>query len=398
MKETYRHYLSALRSFLHGTAPEALSPEALHRLLELAMINSTGGIVAYAYRTHPDRTDPQTIPALKKLCFQEISLYSRRAELMKLLLEKLNSEEIDTILFKGFVIRDYYTVPELRTFGDVDFVVRSSDRKKSDALMKKLGYTPQDTWEPAYSYLKMPEYYEIHTSVMDVDVSDKADYPGYFSRIWDHVRPSTLFPGKHILEFTPEFHFLYLLTHIAKHISSSGAGIRMYLDIAFFLKQLGETLDWTWIARELKVLRFEDFANVIFTATERWFGIESPLPLRPVPEQVMTDFLEFTLEGGVYGRANRDQGVVFLKQQGRNEEEVSRVKTLMFHAFPPVRVLQNKYPYLQKHRALLPVAWVQRLADSRSEWSRFADHTKTILTADSEEVLKLKRIYKELGL
>ena len=30
------------------------------------------------------------------------------------------------------------------------------------------------------------------------------------------------------------------LTHIAKHISSSGAGIRMYMDIAVFIRHLGE--------------------------------------------------------------------------------------------------------------------------------------------------------------
>lgn len=398
MKEIYSTYLSALRAFVHGTAPSELKAEEANGLLNLAKIHSTGGILCYTYTANPSSTDPQLLPFLRKQCWQEIALYTKRAELLKLLLEELDKNGIDCILFKGFVVREYYSVPELRTFGDIDFVIRKEDREKSDQLMKRLGYEPRDTWEPAYSYLKGTEYYEIHTSVMEIDVSDKADYPAYFSHIWEHVQPSAAMGKPHILEFTPEFHFLYLLTHIAKHISSSGAGIRMYLDIAFFLKHFGDRLDWQWIAEELKTLRFEDFSNVVLTAVEQWFGVKSPLPLTPISAQVLEDFLEFTMEGGIYGRAGRDKSIVFLKQQGRNEEDVSRLKTLLYHAFPPANAIQNRYPYLQKHRILLPVAWVHRLAGSRKEWGRFADNTKNILTADEEAVLKLKRIYKEIGL
>ena len=172
----------------------------------------------------------------------------------------------------------------------------------------------------------------------------------------------------------------------------------MYLDIACVLKHFGGSLDWQWIQGELKKLHFESFANMVLTAAERWFKVESPLPLRPVSEEVLEDFLEFTLEGGIYGTVGRDKGTVFLKQQGRNDQDVSRWRTLLFHAFPPAKNLENRYTYLQKHRWLLPAAWVHRLVASRKEWGRFAGHTKDILTADSEDVRKLKRIYQEIGL
>ena len=202
----------------------------------------------------------------------------------------------------------------------------------------------------------------------------------------------------HIFEFKPEFHFLYLLTHIAKHINSSGAGIRMYLDIAMFIKHFGNSVNWQWISGELKKLNFESFANMVLTVVEHWFGVSCPIELRAVSEQIMKEFLIFTIEGGVFGYHGRDKGTVFLKQQDRNEEEVSKFKTLMYHAFPPVRSMENRYTYLKKYHWLLPIAWIHRLVKSRKEWRRFADNTKNILNADSEEVLKLKRIYKEIGL
>ena len=399
MNEIYEIYLSALGAFVQGTAPAAVSEEQWPRLMELAHINNTKGMVSHVYMTHPHCVPEQIRPGLRRLCLQEVSQHARRAGDMRQLAAEFDRAGIDCIFFKGFVLRDYYPVPELRTFGDVDFVIRREDREKADLLMKELGYQPKDTWEPAYSYRKGTEYYEIHTDVMEVDVSDKADYTAYFSHSWEHTRPAEVVKLSHGLEFTPEYHLLYLLTHIAKHISVSGAGIRMYLDIAFFVKHFGNSLDWAWVACELEKLAFTDFANVVFSAVEQWFGVDSPLPLRKVGEDVMADFLEFSLSGGVYGRVGRDKGTVFLKQNDRNDQEhVSKARTILFHAFPPVRNMKYQYPYLQKHPWLLPAAWGQRLIASRSEWGRFAGHTREILNADEEKVKKLKRMYRELGL
>lgn len=41
-----------------------------------------------------------------------------------------------------------------------------------------------------------------------------------------------------------EYHFCFLIYHIAKHLSSTGAGIRMFLDIAVFLRCYGKEFDW----------------------------------------------------------------------------------------------------------------------------------------------------------
>ena len=398
MNELYLKYLAAMRAFVQGSVPDAVSQEEWNGLAKLAHIHSAEGILCYVYMTHSELVPPEVQPQLRKLCLQSIALYAGRAEKMCNLVSCLDENGIDCIFMKGFVIRNYYPVPELRTFGDVDFVIRREDRAKCDALMKTLGYEPHENWEPVYSYRKDTEYYEVHTAVLEVDVSDKADYMEYFSHIWEHTCPSETVMLPHALEFTPEFHFLYLLTHIAKHISGSGVGVRMYLDIAFFIRHFRDTADWKQIAAELEKLCLTDFAGTVLTAVENWFGVESPLPLKPVPENVIRDFTEFTMAGGVYGYAGRDKSLIFLKQQNRSEESVSKGKTLLYHAFPPVSAMENRYTYLQKHRWLLPAAWIHRLAASRKEWSRFADHTKKILQADDEEVLRLKRLYRDIGL
>ena len=395
MEKQYQNYIDVLRAFVQGNAPAELDVNAL---MELARIHSTMGILCHIGLVHPGLADPSMRGWMRHHCLTETALCGRRAELAKVLAAELDKHDIDFILFKGLVVREYYAIPELRTFGDVDIIIRKEDRQKCDALMLELGYERNEDWEPSYSYRKGLEYYELHSRVIGFDVSDKADFVGYFEDIWSRTRPAQVVDLPHARELTPEFHFLYLLTHLAKHISASGAGIRMYLDLAFFIQHFRNALDWDWVSRELEKLCLADFANVALAAVEQWFGVESPLPLEMVEASMLDDFTDFTIAGGVYGYVGREKGEVFLKQQNRNGEKVSKWKTLLHHAFPPTKVLVNKYAYLEPCPWLLPMAWLQRLMDKRKEWSRFAAHTRQILTADEEKVLKLKRIYQKIGL
>ena len=397
MKALYRDYLAILKSFIYDEAPELSGEAAPGKLYNLANVNSMAGILCYTFMRYPGLTDERLRGFFRGQCLTTVATYVDRAEKMKELIVKLDEAGIDHLVFKGFVLRDYYPMPELRAFGDIDFAIRAEDRRSCDELMRSLEYEVKTDWEPVYAYVKEKEYYEVQTNVMAVNVSDKSDTADYFSRFWENAVPCGSFSG-HTYVFRPEYHFLYLLAHIAKHISGSGAGIRMYLDLAFFIRHFGKSLDWKWVGGELEKLALADFANTVLNALKVWFGVESPLALRPLDEGILEDFLEFTLEGGTFGFNGRDRSVVYLKEQDPGEESVSRVRTILWHAFPPIGELNDRYTYLQKCPWLLPAAWAHRLIDSRKEWGRYVDNTKKIISADPEEVLKLKRIYKEIGL
>lgn len=385
--------LGVLKAFLWDE-PFDFTGLDMEKLKALADIHSVTGILASVYLKYG--TDEACRAAMRKLCMSTVGLYARRAQLMKQLTGKLSDAGIDHMLMKGYVLKDYYPMPELRTYGDIDFAIRAEDREKSDRLMRQWGYHAEVDWGEVYSYTRNPERYELHTSIMaeDVYVSDKADYQGYFQDVWAHARPAE---GRTWLP-VPEFHLLYLLTHIAKHIGYAGAGARMYLDIAVFLRHFQDRLDREALAAELEKLRFADFANLVFSAVEDWFGVESPIPLRETAPGVLADFTAFTLEGGVFGFAGQDAAAVSLKRENRNEDSVSRTATLLHRLFPPAGMLKNQYTCLQKHPGLLPVVWVRRLFRVGKRFSSHAEEAKRIFTADDEAVLRLQRIYKETGL
>ena len=399
MQDKYKDYMDLLKAFVSGNPYKIDLTLNWNELLQKAQINNTLGIVGYMIMSDKTLSEPNLKGFGRNACMNEIMTFAHRAGAMEGLIKLLNENHIAHLLFKGFIVRNFYPVPELRTFGDIDFVIRKEDRQKCHELMLANGYTPGYDWEPVYDYKKGAEYYEIHTDVMEIDVSEKYDYREYYSHIWEYVfRPDEV-NKPYTYEFKPEFHLLYLMTHIAKHINSSGAGIRMYMDIAFYIQHYGNNVDWNWIQQEVKKLHFEDFFNITFTAIEQWFGIISPIPLNPIDQQVMDDFLEFTLEGGTFGKVGRDRETIHLKNNDKgNDEDVSKIKTLLFHIFPPVSSLENRYEFLQKHHWMLPIAWIRRIIDNRDSWGRYKKEAKGIINADTEEVKKLKRMYKEIGL
>ena len=260
--------------------------------------------------------------------------------------------------------------------------------------MKQMGFTAKENWEPVFSYIRDGEYYEIHSHVLETDISERADYREYFSNVWEYAKPKS----EHVFELMPEYHLLYLLTHIAKHIHGSGAGVRMYLDIAFFLKYFGNSLDWAWFRGELEKLHFYDFTNMVFTLVKNELGVDSPIPLRPVNEQTYQDFLDFTMAGGTFGKFGRDSSIIQLKNQNIYEENVSKRKTIMHRLFPPASQIERRYTYLKGHHWLLPVAWVHRLLKNKELIGMRMHEVQNIVKADNEEVMKFKRIFQEIGL
>ncbi|MBQ8833657.1 MAG: nucleotidyltransferase family protein [Oscillospiraceae bacterium] len=394
MDREQEYLLKLLGAFLRREVPEVWQELDWKKLMGQAYIHNISGILGYMAMTYPICPDGETNAALRRMCLDTIMRYANQGAMVEELSRLLAQKGIDHILMKGFILREYYPVPELRTFGDIDIVIRPGDRAKCDSLMREQGFQAKADWEPVFSYIRPGEYYEIHTEIMEVDVSDKADYRGYFREMWVHAVPM----GECRYQFEPEFHFLYMMTHIAKHVTGSGAGIRMYLDVAAFLRHFGGELDWDYVRQELKTLVLADFANVVLTLVRDCFGVESPIPLKPVKEETLADFLEFTMNGGIFGRVGRDSGINSLKNQSRAEGETSRVSTLTRRLFPSAKSIETRYTYLQDKPWLLPAAWVHRLIKTRASWNQHTQEARNILSADKDTVQKINRLYREIGL
>lgn len=394
MNDTSTYLLKVLRGFVQEEDPGPFAG-SWPALKLLADMHSVTGILGHSVMSWPHEDSAPYAQLLRGVCLQTMARFSRRAEALSCLCGQLTAEGIDHLLIKGSVVRDYYPIPELRTFSDVDFLIRPEDRQRCDAFMKAQGFEVKVDWEPVFAYVRDPEFYEIHTKLLEKDLPEHADWNGYFSHAWDHA----ILRSGCTYELRPEFHLLYLLVHIAKHISTSaGAGIRMYLDIASFLRHFGSDADWAWFCAETEKLRFTDFANTVFTLVQREFGVESPIALKPVDDAVYADFMSFTMAGGTFGKFGRDPAVIQMRRQTQSGEEASRARTLIRRLFPSAATIARRYTYLQGRSWLLPVAWAHRILRSRETWSEHAQEAQGILHAETSEADRILRLYREIGL
>ena len=279
MEKEAQYLFQLLGTYVRRETPPGAEGMDQERLKYLAHIHNVTGIFCYMAMNHG--LFPEARRSFRNVCMSTVSAFAQRATLAEQLLAKLEEEGIDHVLMKGYILKDYYPIPELRSYGDIDMVIRRADRERSHRLMQELGYGIKTDWEPVYSYVRHKEHYELHTELLDTDVSESVDCREYFRDLWQHVRCD----GGHRYQMTPEFHFLYLMVHLAKHVSGSGAGARMYLDLAAFIRHIGGDVDWDRIRQELEKIRLTAFANTALTFVERYFGVESPLPLEPVEDR-----------------------------------------------------------------------------------------------------------------
>lgn len=394
MNKEYQVVLQFLNAFLHKKGNTFVEPCDWAIVYKLTEINSVSGIVGYVFQ----QADVDGVPEVICRKYEDdflstIMISTIRDEAMKSLIVLLNKYCIDHLLFKGYIVKDLYTVPELRTYGDIDFAIRREDRSRCNALMRKNGYCLLDDWEPVYSYEKDNEHYEIHTELLDSNLNNNYDYQAYFRDFWKHTDHA----DQHSFTLNLDFHLIYLLMHIAKHVYGSGAGIRMYLDIAFYLRAYRHQIDWEHFRQEVHTLKIDRFVNTVFTAVERWFEIESPISLKAVDDEFMDEFLTFTLNGGVFGHNSKAAKLSEVRKNSKGGS-VKRTDTLLKRAFPSANTIKIRYTYLDCKPWLLPVAWVHRFFKKKGTTADYLNESKNILRINKRDIIELNDFYRKIGI
>lgn len=404
MEQGVTELIGLLKAFTHEVPLSRAEMQeldaALPQVLYFAKLHNVMGIWAYKVREYyaqnpaANAEEQEVADAAQQIFSRTVARGAKRTMCYQALSQILSDNGIDHLPFKGIEVKSLYPVPELRTFGDVDFVIHKEDRERCHTLMQTMNYEVVVDYEPVYTYRKEGELYEIHTGIMSVNITNRADYIGYFQNLWDNANLTE----NHSWTFTPEFHFVYLLSHIAKHIYGSGAGIRMYLDLALYIKCLGDTMNWSVVQEELKKLELTRFFHLTLESLKRWFGVSLPISVPKMEESLLEDFTVFTMEAGVFGFEGRKPGKQYVRKQGNHEKKGLRIKALKMSLFPSVDVLENRYGYLKTRRWLLPIAWTERLFCNLRKIGRKMEETKDIIGMKDEEIQKINTFYRRIGL
>ena len=382
----FEDVLELLRAFIYGEEPKLSGKSNIEELLKFAYRQKLLGIFAYMNKRW-SLFDSKKAKSLDAAYYSALFESTVRCSKFLKLSEFLSENEIEHMPVKGYYIRELYPVKELRSFGDIDILIHEKDRKRCDSLMKSLGYTVKNDWEPTYSYIKDDEYYEIHTNLFDVRLKDRADMTEYFSSAWLHAKKDS---G---LRFVPdtEFHLIYIICHLAKHLSTGGAGIRMYLDVALYILRYDSVISWERTEEEFKKLGLERFFHTVLSAVNEWFYVKASCDFENFGEE-LSELLEFTLDSDIFGHS-RDNSAIKLRGAER-----SKKRTALKILFPPAEQLENRYTFLKRSRLLLPLAWIVRVFKNFGLIPKKIKELVNLKKAEISEVESFDSFMREIGL
>lgn len=367
MKAEQSVFISLLADYIAGRASDFLCPYAedpqssldWDLLARYAREQSLEGIV---YVQLKKSIPPERIPAQLRHGFDsEIYLAVNREAELRAVLKRIPSAPV--ILMKGMIFQENYPCPLLRTMGDIDLVIRTEDRSYTDCAMLAEGYS-KDTKNPdVWTYTKEHIIFELHDHMFYEFLANDVDYRGYFDSVWQHVRNTDF--GENVFRPSEEYHFLYLMVHLAKHITNRGYGFRGFLDIVFFCKAKGTQTDWQWIAQELEKLKLLDFTVAVFSLCERWFGVQMPIRTRQLSQSFFEETSQKMFRDGIFGLQNteNDMGVMTKKRRKSGSSYLLfSVRYLLHLLFPAYRYMRGIpwYQFVDGKPWLMPVAWIYR--------------------------------------
>ncbi len=397
MNETNTAIKSLLSDFVNEVAPDPLGNYDYEKLYQIAKLQHIDGIIGYLFYKFNFCDNQEVKSNFLRSYFSAITVNTNQITYFERIKEIFKSNDIDIVAFKGYFVRNLYPVAELRSFSDIDLLIHTYDREKSHSVMIAQGYDNTVDYGNVYGYKKGLEYYELHDSIVSDEIFHSKELDQYFANAWEHVHLSE----NNLYEFDDDFHLLYLIAHIAKHIHFGGAGIRMYLDIALFIKQKGTDFNFQSLLDTAKTLGFDKFVCTVISAACSWFSLEIPMIVKnthKITEDTLEQLFCFTIDKGIFGNAMTSSGeatVQIMKQSGKKYPKISALLTF---AFPPFSIMKLKHTYLKKAPILLPFAWIQRAFSNIDKIKSKKQKVKDIVSTNKSSIEKQSQLLSDIGL
>ena len=211
----------------------------------------------------------------------------------------------------------------------------------------------------------------------------------FFSNALETAEPDN---GKR-LSPQKDIHLIYLFCHLAKHLYKGGAGIRMYMDIALFIKANRDTLNFEKIYEDFKKMQLEQFFKTIVLSCCEWFQIELPFEIFDIKSNNVELLKEYTFSADLFGKT-RDKSVVSI----RNNEHGTKGSVLRETLFPGTQKIEERYKFIKGRKYLLPVAWIARGFVNLKEIPKKIKYVKKVSNTDMNLVSEYNEFMSEIGL
>lgn len=274
---------------------------------------------------------------------------AKRGILIDLLLGDFESDGVECMPLKGYVLKDMYPSVEMRDMCDVDILIHTKDFEKADNIMKLNGFKFEKESPHEYIYTSNDKItIELHKSLV----------PSYNHMLYNYYGDGWRFAVckegyDHLYEMSREGFYVYQIAHTAKHYLNGGIGVRHVADIYILQKNSGG-YDHEYINKQLSEIGIEKFHQIISRLCMVWFGNEEH-------DDETRSMEKYILEGALFGTAERSESSGIARSSDIYAAAV--IKRYISYIFPKRIGLINRYPILKEKPRLYPFIVVYRWFD-----------------------------------
>ena len=380
-------FLNILSDHLEGRTTGPCRDVDWNRIIQYATIHGLQGIVYYQCRGWL-----RGFEELENQYYSILQLGIQRKALLAEMKSRFSQADIPVFFVKGPEVANLYPVPFLRTMGDMDLVAR--DVRRAEDVLLKMGaehYFDREDREIKFAIRQF--LLELHGQLLYNDIGNTPEQMDYFNSCWQHYSQGAV---------DWNFHFMFLVMHLKKHLFLSGAGFRQFVDLAVAAQNA--PVDWQTVQAELSRLGLWRFTETCFAFIERWFEIASPVPVQPLDDAFFEAGTSKVFADGVFGLDNAENAAkeaINLAVMHARPYGVSAALRIVRMVFPPYGELQHwpGFAFLKGRPYLMPAGWILRV------WRRLTDgRWNDVRTAvahslpSAEQIDEQKRIYQDWGL
>ncbi|MEE1002436.1 MAG: nucleotidyltransferase family protein [Acutalibacteraceae bacterium] len=209
------------------------------------------------------------------------------------LLEKNN---VKYAILKGLSVARYYPKPELRTLGDVDFLVSKDDLDSTKQLLIDNGYVLDEKEDGHfhYKFYKNEVRFELHDEISDFPDSEMCrELRQELLKSVDNIEnlncKEISFSG-----FSDFYQAMSLLLHMERHFRIVGLGIRQLIDWGVFVKRTSilENTEFINFTKKYGIYKFAEACTMTFN---KYFGGEE------ISDEHIDTIFELLLKKGNFG-------------------------------------------------------------------------------------------------
>lgn len=321
--------------------------------------------------------------------------------------ELMTANDMPYVAMKGLASAMYYPEPNLRSMGDVDFLVTKENVPQAGKLLESISFAvdrgeEDDRIHIAYKRPPM-SIWELHHSVNGIPNNEIGEL---IRKEMDKAIPTaevTEVDGLTCCLLDKLHHGVIMLLHTASHLTSEGVGLRHLCDWVVFASTLSDAEFREIFEKKLKRFGLWCFAQVLTLLGIRYLGAPKrvwaleAIESRKLDDETLEGLMNDILRGGNFGTKdmNRYREIKYISDRG--DHTVSTGGILRQGLRTMNQKVYADYRTIEKHKILLPFGY---LAEGGKYFGilltgkRKSSGTKQML----KEAAERKRIYSLLKL